>query len=178
MSFEAEFQTLSFNMDPTDNDAGDDWTAYVEINDMYGGQGTDTESFEVATVVALDLSNTSIAYGNLELGGISAEQSITVENLGNIDIDVLVEGTDMTCDVLGVIDFDQQKVAVTSGEGYANMTAIGFTAAPVTMELNLAESDDAEPITTDDLYFMLQLPASGIAGSCTGTNTLTAAASV
>ncbi len=103
--------SLSANTSGTDNEAtatcafdvwfnanySSGWKLHVNPADQQGNVTTQTDSNAVATnaLQGLNIPETAIAYGTLALGATSSGVAITVENVGNQVIDLLVQGADM-----------------------------------------------------------------------------------
>ena len=126
----------------------------------------------MVTLIALDVG-TTIDFGSVALGAVSSEASTTVTNTGNSDLDFDIQGTSMVC-TIGSIPVANQKFSLTSSFDYSNAgTELAGTDTTVTSNI-LARTSEVTP-TTGALYLKMQLPTTGVSGTCTGTNTFTAA---
>jgi hypothetical protein len=148
------------------------WAAKVVATDAASAFGTAIGNYEVNTLTALDVG-TSINYGSLSLSSTSpADETLTITNTGNNDaLNVLASGTNMTCTV-GSIPVGNQHYASSSGQAYGSMTALSGSPANIGASINKATSIGTP--STYDTYWKLQVPSSGLAGSCSGTSTFSA----
>jgi hypothetical protein len=132
----------------------------------------------MATLTALNVS-TPITYGVLALGGITADTTAfdtIVTNTGNdASIGVQVKSgvaTAMTC-TTGTIPVGNEKYDDVSTTVYASKIAL--TAGNVTVaDVAAAKTTDGATGNTDTVGWGLQMPATGVDGSCTGTVVFTA----
>jgi len=163
--------------DPTDDNVlGPTWSVHVIPSDA-GGAGTagTDDTAEMNTLTALNVS-TPIAYGPLALSGVTADTTdydTTVTNTGNkATIGVQVKSgaaTAMTC-TIGTIPVGNEKYDDVSTTAYASKIAL--TAGDVTV----ADVSAAKGVSsnTDTVGWGLQMPASGVSGTCAGTVVFTA----
>ncbi len=166
---------LQYFLEPTDTGtySADTLKVAVSIHDGtgFGSIATNT-SQEANTTTAIALDDSSIDYGTVALGGTSAEQTVVVTNTGNSisGIKVNISGTDMSCNgQTGAIDKGQQHWSTTAAQAYGTMTALTGTAAQ--MFTSMAKATAAASPVTQSTYWKLQLPASGVGGTCAGTVT-------
>ncbi|NQU98221.1 hypothetical protein HQ533_02035 [Candidatus Woesearchaeota archaeon] len=142
------------------------WTCDVNATDGTDtGAQTDTET--VNQLVAFS-APTTIDYGSPSLGQDSSVISFMVNNSGNVQIDLGVNGTVMGCDGQGQIGRGNQTYNLTNiGMSFTeNSTAI--TELMVTnTEFDLA----AGPRKNQTGGWLLRIPSSGVEGTCTGNNT-------
>ncbi|HBK34135.1 TPA: hypothetical protein DEP34_00195 [Candidatus Uhrbacteria bacterium] len=167
---------LSAYIDSTDSDghySTDTWNFFVEVSD---GTAIDSESVttEVSSLLSLDIPS-SINYGVLGLGDKTPAGSIniTVTQQGNVRAGVEISGvgTAMNCSGRGSIPRENQEY---STESFTHGTGIDLSGTPIStgMVLGWQETDTA---VSDDLYFGIEIPSSGVEGICSMVNTLTAA---
>lgn len=145
-----------------------DWTCQLIVNDGSASSTAATATTTINSCVGLSLSG-NVSFGSVALGATSTEQSLTISNTCNNIIDTNASASDLTC-TIGTIDASQIKFTTTSGATYASMTA--FSTSSQSIDLNIAVGSGQNDI----LYQMLQVPSSALSGSCTGTQTFTAAA--
>jgi len=163
--------TLNYFTDPTDDSAAassTNWTMLVTADDS-SNQGTNTDTIEVASLSALDVT-TPIAYGSIALSADSTDQEQTITNTGNVRLDAQFSGTSMTC-TTGSIDVGQQKF------GTSTITVWGD--APFALSGSGTERDwdvakKTTSTSTSAVHWMLEAPSSGADGSCSGSNTVAA----
>jgi hypothetical protein len=163
--------TLNYYTDPTDVNAAassTNWTMLVTANDGTAN-GTNSDTIEVDSLSALDVT-TPIAYGSIALGADSTDQEQTITNTGNVRLDAQFSGTSMTC-TTGSIDVGQQK--------YGTSTITAWIDAPFALSGSGTERDwDVAKKTTSTstaaVHWMLEAPANGAEGTCSGSNTVAA----
>lgn len=164
--------TLNYFTDPTDANAAassTNWTMLITADDG-DNQGTGTDTIEIESLNALDVTS-PIDYGTLALDTSSANQEQTVTNTGNVRLDLEFSGTDMTCSVRGTIEAEQQKYSTTTISVWGDAP---YTLTNTSTERNWNVVKRTTATSTESVHWMLHTPASGVEGSCTGANTLTA----
>jgi len=168
---------LQYHADPTvagTPKASYQWVAAVKATDDDGANSglvdSTTYSNELDTFVAYDLTTSTIAYGSLDPGTDSSEQSLGLKATGNVGLDSQVSGTDMTSgsDTIAV---SQQHYNLQSGQGWGSGTALSATATEV--ELNCKKTTITATPETKNIYWILRVPDPQPAGSYSGTNTIT-----
>jgi len=165
--------TVQYFADPTDTgsiNSASDWTCEVTPVDGDGSGTVDTDTAEMATLTALDVTS-SIGFGTLATGTDTgaSNQTTIVTNTGNISIDSELSGTNMTC-TAGSIPVANQKYGV-SDVTYASLPN-NLSGTPTSLVVDLSQRTST--VVTDDVFWGLSVPGSGVSGSCTGTNTFTA----
>lgn len=150
------------------------WTANVVAGDTSFGTSTAaTTASSIATMNALDLTNTNVAYGTIGVGSTSSVQVVPLDNVGNIKIDTDISGTALTC-TRGTLAVTQQHFATNSSIGndddsyYTNGTEL--TSVSTTVDINLPKRTDGAS-STQDFHFRLAVPVdnNSYSGTCTGT---------
>jgi hypothetical protein len=164
------YADMYFHADPTATSSlysGEIWYAFVEVEDSGTGYDFGTSiGQEVFPLRAIDVQN-AIAYGSLEASfdTNATNASTTVENLGNVEINLEVEGTDMTDGGSSVIPADEQKFATstfTYGScGLSVCTLLSSTTA-FELDVDLSKPTTASPPVADNIYWGVRVP--------TGTN--------
>ncbi len=154
--------------------ASDDWTCTMTPSDGVGAGTAASDTTEMASVYALDVTS-SINYSsvspNTDTG--STNQSVTVTNTGNGDMDPQISGTDM--DSAGdTIVVGQQKYAGTTFTYSSGGVALSTT--PATLNLTLPQRTSTA--ITASVYWGIGIPNGTRAGSYTGTNTFSATAGI
>jgi Flp pilus assembly CpaE family ATPase len=170
---------VNYFADPTDTGApqvATTWTGRVIVtDDDASASSAVTDTVEMGSLIALDVTS-SIAYGTIALGATSSEQTTTITNAGNraMDAEVSADG-DMTCTTVGSVAVGQAKWSLSTGFVYASAgTALSTSATSA--DNSTAQRTGAS--TTTPLYWKVQLPSSGIKGSCSNSITFTAIADV
>ena len=200
--------TLSNNLSGTDTDAtvqcdfsawfnindGTNWLAHVNITDEQGSvtDQVDSNSFTVDALAGIDVVDTSIAYGAVEIGGSSSTQTVSVRNAGNQTNDLLLAGIDMTCSTpvscgSSTIPLAQQKWGMetstfnwgdsATGDGPFPLVdtagTTGGTTGCFNQDLRKRSDHTSDTETNLDAYWKLQIPSGTPAGSYTGSVTFT-----
>lgn len=177
--YEATY-TMKFWGDPTDagaTQAATNWTASVTAVDASSGSGSNTDTFEYASLIALT-ATASLNYGTIALGADSAQQTITFGNSGNRAIDATQTASgDMVCDGAGSNNIPVGNAHISATNGFTYGTADqALTATSTAVNFSLAQrTNDATPQTTN-WYGKLRMPSTGVRGTCTNTVTFTAGA--
>lgn len=184
--FECEVH-VEFFADATDAGSApdytaEDWIAEVAVADDFNGTaanaGNASSTAEVNTLLALDLSSGStIDYGSLSLGATSSPVTLEIRNSGNDNaLDLQVYGTAMICNI-GSIPTSSQRFSGTTSEDFADLdfALSGSSTDPNSLSTNYTKQQDHATPATDDMYWAVQIPATDVGGTCTGTNTLQAA---
>jgi hypothetical protein len=181
-----ESYTCTFDMywyaDPTDAGSaneGDDWT--LEVTPYDAEEGTpDTDIVELNTLTSMILDATSIDFGELGLGEDTGatNQDSPIINTGNEALDIELsgygaaplDGLSMVCTtgtvLVGNIEYSTMAFSYSAG------TDLSDSAAEV--DIDLDRGSDAMQLPETLLYYGLGFPASGIAGTCSGTLVVTA----
>lgn len=167
---------MNYFADATDTgapNAATNWTArVVTTDDSSAASSASTATTEVASLIALDATS-SISYGTIALAGTSSQQTATITNTGNRNMDATVAADGgMTCDGRGTISVGQVHWSLTSSFAYASGTVLTTSA----VSLNNSTAQRTGGVSSTPSYWLLQLPSTGIAGTCTNTLTLTAQA--
>ncbi|MBI5421529.1 hypothetical protein HZA44_00125 [Candidatus Peregrinibacteria bacterium] len=172
--------TVWFNANYSSN-----WRLHANLADGTSTVTSSTDSAAIATnaVQAINVPEAAIAYGTIALGNVSSGITITLQNVGNQTLDLLVEGTDMgRTGGGGTIAAGQQKWHNTIQDftyASAGNTLVTSSAGATTKAAGCADRDItvrnahiSGSGSDESLYFKLQIPSSQTAGSYTGTNTL------
>jgi len=137
----------------------------------------------VATLSAVSVSETEVAYGPLVVGGTSATAlASTLQNVGNVVIDVGIHGTNMTSGG-NTIPLAQQHWANSSNFTYntSDYALVGTEivdgahgAADGCANRSIPVRTVYDSTATDSLiYWKLRIPSNQATGSYTGVNTFT-----
>ncbi|MBU1132520.1 hypothetical protein KKC32_04745 [Patescibacteria group bacterium] len=171
---------LQFYADATDTGplSAQTWQCEVTPTDGVAGDPVvDATPPDVDSLPALTVLPTSIAYGELALGGTSAtSKQVVVTNVGNRSLDIYLKSTAstaMTCDI-GTIPLANEKYHTTENFDFDTGGGVALTDEDVTLVLDLAApTDDVDPVISDATEWELRMPATGVEGFCTGTNMFT-----
>jgi hypothetical protein len=149
-----------FHADATDTDGANEWWAFLEVEDSSGGYDFATSpSVEVLTLRAMDVNN-AIGYGSVETSSStgSTNASTTLENVGNVEIDIDVEGTDMTDGYSSSIPASQQIFATSTFDYPSCVTCTPLATTATNYNLDLAKPVVAVPPVTDDVFWGIAVP--------------------
>jgi len=173
--------TTWFNMDPT---APGVWKAHANAIDTgHTTVGADSATdIMVGALSAVAVTQPSIAYGGIAVGGTSSSsQTTTMQNVGNIVIDVGIHGTNMI-DGSNSIPLAQQRWATDTGFAYltgdhplvADPESVPGTATTGCANRSVAVRAAHDSTATDsDLFWKLRIPDPQPTGSYSGSNTFT-----
>ena len=156
--------------------ADDDWTASVTVADDSSAIGSSSDTFEIATLTALNVT-ASVDYLTLALDAYSAQKTITVTDTGNEIIDYLISAPDMSCDqgtiVTGNTHYSLNSNFGTTDPGppYADGTVMTDTPAAVNASVAVASDGGGNTVP---LYTILHIPEDGVKGACSNNITFTA----
>lgn len=189
--------TVQYYAEPTDSGtySAQTWKATATSGDKYwdgtsitGGNVTTvgvasstSSGVELSALVALGLGSDgnggSIAYGSLALGGTSAaDVTLALKNTGNVTMIPQVSGTAMTCSNGQTITAGYQKYATSTGVAYGSKKALTGSAVGIFHATNCFAVSTSTFNSTTNTQWMIQLPSTGIAGTCSGTNTVNSVA--
>jgi hypothetical protein len=167
-----------FHADPTDfgTYSGQEWFAFLEAEDVGGGFGFNSSpGVELGTMRAITVDSL-INYGALEALGDtgSVNPTTTVTNLGNVEIDIEVEGTDLTDGLSSTIPATQQKFS-TSTFTYSGCISCAqiSSSSPVEAGLLLTKPANITPPVAADVYWGIAVPFGISSTPHSGTNLFT-----
>lgn len=169
-----------YHADPTDAlspNSAETWRATLSIADMGGSIATGSApSIDLQTTKAISVDS-SISYPPLQVNTDSGsnDASTTVANIGNIAVDISIEGTDLTDGGSSYIPSTYQKFATSTftygGCGIGVCTSLSST-TPTNLKVDLAKPASTTPPITDQIFWGIAIPT-GVAGkSHYGTNIL------
>ncbi len=156
--------------------AGQTWRSFVEIVDSSGATtSAQAPSVDLQTFIAIEIASgtEAINYGALAPQTNTADYNATttVENVGNGDIDISLEGTDLSDGGTSLIDVDNQKFATTTFS-YSACTVCGTLATTTSqLEVDLNKPTSTSTPITDDVYWGIQIPFGVAAAPHSGLNT-------
>ena len=155
-----------------------DWTCKLIADDGTGTGSNNTTTVTINTLKAINVSST-LTFPETALGAVATEQNITVNNIGNSEIDVSLDGYGsvdgdgyaMVCS-LGTIPLLNLKYNLTASQDFtANMTSLTDLAVTLT-DFNLAAETTDNVASTKDIYWKIQVPSTEVGGSCSGKITV------
>jgi hypothetical protein len=146
------------------------WTCKIRSYDALLLEASNEINVTIDPLIALDVTEATIDFGTLALGATSSSDvTATVQNTGNVQIDVNLTGSAFSC-ATGSLAQENIHYSASSGIAYGSMTALSGTTA--NLDLNVAKSTGAS--STKLTYWKISLPANGAGGTCTDTITFTA----
>ncbi len=165
---------VQYYADPTDAGSphsSDNWTCELWPEDDIATGTPATDTIEMASLIALDVTST-INYGTVNANADTGvtNQTTTITNTGNRDMDPELSGIAMTDGGSGSIAAAQQKYSATGFTYSSGGTAL--STSPTAFDLTLPQRTGSE--VTDDVLWGLGVPNATPQGSYTGTNTFTA----
>jgi hypothetical protein len=152
------------------------WIATATISDGTHADVVTTSMFSVATTTALELIDTVLDFGVLELGVTSTEVMTRVRNYGNdAGMGIGVYAQELNCDT-GAISADNLGVATSTT---ATWQAYPIKASGLMQPLQRTLSTQTVSTTEmeGNIYWRLRIPPSGIGGYCSGVVTVVGIAS-
>ena len=146
------------------------WTCKIRVYDG-SSEGNNQSDTTVNDLIAINIPDT-IDFGSMDLGETStnaSEEVTSVENYGNIDIDIKLSGEDMDCNP-GSILVTSIRYSDTDNTAYDLMTNLTDTAT--TLNLNIAQRTGSSSI--EDVFWRIRIPDNGVGGTCSNTIIFTA----
>lgn len=154
--------------------SSDTWTCTLTPSDSEGAGTASSDTVEMNSLLALDVTS-SISYGSLspntDTG--ATNQTVTVTNTGNRDMDPQISGTTMTSGG-NSIAIAQQKYFGSTFTYSSGGTALSGT--PTTINLTLPQRTSTA--VTANTYWGIGVPNGTASGSYSGTNTYTATSGI
>jgi hypothetical protein len=156
---------IFYHADPTDSGSafdGQEWFAFMEVADSNGDFDIETSpGVELNTLRAIDVSGL-IDYGALEVNDDtgSFNASTSVFNLGNVEVDLELTGTDLTDGISSAIPAEQQKFSTTTFT-YSSCGAsceLLSSSTPVALDVDLSKPATAVPPTADEVFWGIAIP--------------------
>jgi len=164
--------------------ASDQWNANITVSDGEDTSSNVTHELTVLSLAAINVTSTidfsTVAGGStLDLGyspDDDEEVEHEVQNVGNVLEDVLVSGTDLSCTVAGAIPVGNIKYDANANTAYASMcgtltTNSGDSCSELSDDFDLQKTDGAVS-SEKSVYWKIEIPTSGVGGTCTGTLTI------
>ncbi|NOR84842.1 hypothetical protein GQ473_01885 [archaeon] len=163
-----------------------DWTVYFNATDAGELTGNNTATITVNTLVALNVTESIIDFETVALGGTSNEITTAIKNTGNVIIDLNINET-LYNGYMNCTDADSDDIqtdAAGTGIRYNTTASFAFddtswnlTATNSLADVSWAESSDSGAPTapTNNLYWLLKLPSSGLKGDCSTVVRISAA---
>ena len=168
---------IAYHADPTDSGtfSGEEWFGFLEVVDSAGGYDFATTSgVELQAIQGIDVQG-AIDFGTLNVDSDTGANnaSTSVINLGNTEIDIEIEGTDLTDGASSAIPANNQRFA-TSTFTYStcgSSCAVVSSTSPVPINVDLAKPTSLAPPVSDDIYWGIRVPFGINSAPHQGTNT-------
>jgi hypothetical protein len=171
------YADIYFHADATDIAPyeGEGWYAFIEVEDTNAGYDFDTTPIEeLLSLRAIDV-NSAISYGSLAVDADtgSSNASTTVENEGNVEINIEVEGSDMSDGASSTIPAYEQKFATsTFTYGVCTSCVSLSSTTPYELDVDLSKPTSIPP-TSDAVYWGVRVPYGANSVAHTGVNVFT-----
>lgn len=169
--------SVQYHADPTDTNttySAENWLTTVNASDEALNHNPGIASgVEMLSLVGYDVTS-SIDFGSLNAGDSNdpLDKITTITATGNVGLDEELSGTDLTDGGTGTIGVGNMEYALSSSTAYGAGTDL--TTSPAEAELNCLKTTDSASAETKNTWWGLFIPTDTIAGSYTGTNTITA----
>lgn len=156
------------------------WRCNMTIDDGFFTDSNQSNPVEVTELLALEIENFSIDYGDLSVTEISPQQRNNVTNIGNIPINITLRGYGGTDESTGInhtmicasgtnITFDNHRFSLENGTDFGNMINLSNQTTQIpTLTLDRRTNDNALENSTNATYWKLRIPT-GSSGVCNGT---------
>ena len=175
--------TLAYHAIPTDSATNSPYAAYgwiagITVFDDDGAYGTATtassSAIEVMTLMALDVSEPTIAYGTIKGGQNSGDYNATttIINYGNcpldsgVDVDDMDKGADM-------IEAENQQFATSTFTYGSGTWSVEEASSTLQVDIVAAKPTSGADVS-DEVYWGIAIPSGKPSGTYTGLNTFTA----
>lgn len=167
-----------FHADPTDfgTYSGQEWFAFMEVEDAGAAYSFNSSpGIELGTMRAITVGSL-INYGAIEAAGDTgaSNSTTTVTNQGNVEIDVEIEGTDLTDGFSSTIPVAQQKFSTSTFSYGACVSCLNLSSStPLSAGLILTKPANITPPVEADVYWGIAVPFGINAAPHSGTNIFT-----
>ncbi|MDP2631295.1 MAG: hypothetical protein Q8P30_00825, partial [Candidatus Uhrbacteria bacterium] len=178
---------VAYWIDPTTGSADDysaqNWVMSITVTDVSSAFNSNTNTTEVNELTSVSFP-ASVDFGGRTLGSdtnASQNQDLFSENLGNTDADLnaRADAGTLTCSVDGSIPAGNIKFGNTDSDYASLITAL--TTSDQEIDLEVSPSDGALIVRTSEStsvsgysHWGIEIPSSGVGGTCSGTTTITA----
>lgn len=163
-----EMQYFADPTDPGSTYAAEDWRADLFVSDVSSNVATattPTNEVDVLTMRGISVVSGDIDYGILNNGDDTGgfNETAQVQNSGNVEIDLELEGTDLTSGA-STIPVGNQKFATSSFTYASCVICSALSGTPDSLEVDLPKPTSTSTPVTDDLYWGIYVPM-GVAGT-------------
>jgi hypothetical protein len=158
------------------NTSNSSWICNLTVADSDGMSGAGNDTTDINTLLAVGTSPSTLPFGVMKVGDTSANDlNTTMQNYGNVRIDMQLNGTNMAC-----IGGGGGTIAVSSlhynctdyGQAYTAMTALTGTPSDsaaacsgFNLQKNITATTQSPLVPTQDLPWKIKIPL-GVGGNC------------
>ncbi len=151
------------------------WTCALTAQDTSNLTSSDEINTSIDALVAFNLTSV-IDYGELQASNVSDEQTLTLFNLGNVPINITVEGFggvrhdnfSMTCGADGNISVDEERYSATN-HAYAQMVPLTNDSVLVANFTLFQRTQDNGHTTDSNMTFWRMRVPFGSFSACSGS---------
>ena len=151
--------------------AANEWQMDITVVDSGSNSDTGSSSQEVNFLPAMDIGST-INYGTVNPGATSSEQSTNATNTGNCDINNEISGVDMDDGAGHTIGVGQQQYSTSSTYATGSAAWVALTGTSTELDVELAKPTATTSNSTDDIYWIIDIPDPQYPAAYSGTNTV------
>jgi len=164
------YADIYFHADPTASSSvyeGQEWLAFIEAEDANEGYDFDTSIGQDVNILrAIDVDG-AIDYGSLTVNSDTGSDNATTSilNIGNVEIDIEVQGTDLSDGASSVIGADEQKFSTSTFTYNACGTCeLVSSTTWVVLGADLVKPTTDSPPVEEEVYWGIEVPI-GISSS-------------
>lgn len=148
------------------------WTCVLYGIDASSAAGNNSTNSNVSQTIALDISG-ELNFGTVIVNNISNEINTSVYNIGNTQLDISLNGTNISCD-LGTGSVTNLRYNTTDyGQDYGNMTSLTNDFVLIDDFALAKKTTTDESQVSKNVSWKLKMPL-GVKGTCTGAVQFTA----
>jgi hypothetical protein len=141
------------------------WTCNASIIDKKEHVNSSSNTIKINELVALDISPSSVFFGNLKLNEISNDMTMTVTHFGNVMLNMQLygyavfsdDGWAMNCSKNQNISLAYERFNISSGIDYEQMSLLKNYSNPYSVDFNLSPSTELYS-STKNIYWKLKIP--------------------
>ncbi len=150
------------------------WTCNATVHDNSSINDTDWNTTTINSMLALNISSTLLDFGQMDVGDTSANETLNITNIGNLDINVSLRGYGATegdglafnC-TIGNISIDNERYSLNSSHTWGQKVPLTSGFQPV-QNLTITKQDTPGVLKRNTTYWQVYIPPNP-AGECNGT---------
>ncbi len=159
---------------PTDagsNSSFTNWTFLISPQDSQGTGTNGSATTELNTLSAFTIDPSIVNFGEIALGAntTNLNQEINVTNLGNSGLDVLLSGTNLSCNTSSI----EVTFLEYGGNPFTYGSGTDLSESNVELDLDSVPGTETDPTPKKTTYYGLGIPAIAVGGSCSGSIIIT-----